>query len=116
MPRLVAPLLACTLLASLTACTVCREEIVDQSTSPDGQWTTRTTMRACGSVATTNVYLQRADSRVRLGEIVVLLRRVHPLRISWSSAAQIQVTCDGCAQDVRVLRASAHGISVAMSR
>jgi hypothetical protein len=116
MGRPVAALLACTLLSSLTACTVCREEIVDQSTSPDGQWTTRTTLRGCGSQVSTNVYLQRADSRVRLGEIVVLVRRVHPLRITWSSPSQVQVACDGCREDVRVLRASAHGISIAMNR
>jgi len=116
MVRLLQVLLCSALLIASTACTVCHEEIVDQTTSSDRQWTTRTTVRACGSLATTNVYLQRSDSRARLGEIVVLVRRVHPLRIAWSSASQIQVTCDGCAQDVRLLRASAHGVNIAMSR
>jgi hypothetical protein len=112
--RLLQVLFCSAVLIASTACTVCHEELVDQTTSSDQQWTTRTTVRTCGSVATTNVYLQRADSRARLGEVVVLVRRVHPLRIIWSSPVQVQVTCDGCAQDVRVLRANVHGISIAM--
>jgi hypothetical protein len=111
----VVALLVCALLTSLGACTVCGEEIVDQSTSPDGQWTTRTTLRGCGSQVTTNLYLQRADSRARLGEIVLLVRRVHPLRVTWNSPSQVQVACDGCREDVRVLRRSAHGIGIAMN-
>lgn len=113
--RLLQVLFCSAVLITSTACTVCHEEMVDQTTSSDQQWTTRTTVRTCGSVATTNVYLQRADSRARLGEIVVLVRQVHPLRVTWSSASQIEVTCEGCAQDVRVLRANVHGVSIAMS-
>jgi hypothetical protein len=114
--RLLHVLLCSALLLASTACTVCHEEIIDQTTSSNQQWTTRTTVRTCGSVATTNVYLQRADSRARLGEIVVLVRRAHPLRIAWSSPSHIQIRCEGCTEDVRVLRASVHGISIGMNR
>jgi hypothetical protein len=116
MARLLRVVFCAALLMALTGCIVCHEEIVDQTTSSDRQWTTRTTVRTCGSIATTNVYLQPADSRARLGEIVLLVRRVHPLRITWSSASRVQIACDGCGEDVRVLRSNVHGVSIAMSR
>jgi hypothetical protein len=110
--------LCATLLLVLTACTVCTEQIVDETTSPDHAWTTRTTVRNCGNLSTptTNVYLQRADSRVRLGEIVVLVRHTHPVRIVWSSRTQVHIECPGCGDDVRIARPSAHGISIAVGR
>jgi hypothetical protein len=110
--------LCATLLPLLTACTVCTEQIVDETTSPDHAWTTRTTVRNCGNLATptTNVYLQRADSRVRLGEIVVLVRHTHLLKIAWTGRTQIHIECAGCGDDVRIARPSAHGISIAVSR
>jgi hypothetical protein len=106
------------LLSVLTACTVCHEQIVDETTSPDHVWTTRTTVRDCGNLATptTNVYLQRADKHVHLGEIVVLVRHTHPVKISWTGQTQIHIECPGCGDDVRIARPSAHGISIAVSR
>jgi hypothetical protein len=106
------------LLAILTGCTVCNEQIVDQTISPDHTWTTRTTVRDCGNLATptTNVYLQRVDSRARLGEIIVLVRHTHALKIAWSSNTQVRIDCPGCGNDVRIARPSAHGISIAVSR
>jgi hypothetical protein len=75
-------------------------------------------VRNCGNLATptTNVYLQRADSRVRLGEIVVLVRHTHLLKIAWTGHIQIHIECAGCGDDVRIARPSAHGISIAVSR
>jgi hypothetical protein len=109
--------LCTTLLPVLTACTVCTEQIVDETTSPDHAWTTRTTVRNCTlATPTTNVYLQRADSRARLGEIVVLVRHTHPVKIAWAGRTQIHVECAGCGDDVRIARPSAHGISIAVSR
>jgi hypothetical protein len=116
MYRFAVALLSSILLASLSACTICREEIIDQSTSPDRQWTTRTTLRGCGRQVTTNVYLQRADSRVRLGEIVVLVRHTHPLQVIWTGPAQLQIGCDRCGEDVRVARPEAHGIHIDLRR
>jgi hypothetical protein len=106
------------LLATVTACTVCTEQIVDQTTSPDHAWTTRTTMRDCGNLSTPtmNVYLQRADSRARLGEIVVLVRHKHSLKIAWTGSTQVHIDCPGCGDDVRIARPSAHGISISVSR
>jgi proteasome lid subunit RPN8/RPN11 len=106
------------LLIVITACTVCTEQIVDETTSPDRAWTTRTTVRDCGQFATptTNVYLQRSDSRARFGEIVVLVRHSHPVKIAWASSTQIHIECPGCAGDVRLARSSVHGISIAVSR
>jgi hypothetical protein len=102
----------------LTSCTVCTEQIVDETTSPDHAWTTRTTVRNCGNLATptTNVYLQRADSRARLGEIVVLVRDTHAVKVAWRSDTQLHVDCPSCGTDVRIARPSAHGISIAVSR
>jgi hypothetical protein len=106
--------LSAVLLATLTACTVCTEQIVDETTSPDHQWTTRTTVRDCGNLATptTNVYLQPAESRARLGEIVVLMRHTHALKIAWTGSTQVHIDCPGCGDDVRIARPSAHGISI----
>lgn len=114
---LVVPLSA-VLLAIMTACTVCTEQIMDETTSPDHQWTTRTTVRDCGNLATpiTNVYLQRADSRARLGEIVVLVRHTHLLKVAWTANTQVRIDCPGCGDDVRIARPNAHGISIAVSR
>ena len=106
------------LLSAVTSCTVCTEQIVDETTSPDRAWTTRTTVRDCGNLATptTNVYLQRADSRARLGEIVVLVRRIHLVKITWTGSTQIHIDCPDCADDLRLTRSSVHGISIAVSR
>jgi hypothetical protein len=106
------------LLAMLTACTVCNEQIIDETTSPDHAWTTRTTVRNCGNLATptTNVYLQRADSRARLGDIVVLVRNTHAVKVAWRSGTQLYIDCPACGNDVRIARPSAHGISIAVSR
>jgi hypothetical protein len=106
------------LLTIVTACTVCNEQIVDQTTSPDHAWTTRTTVRDCGNLSTpiTNVYLQRADSRAPLGEIVVLVRHTHPLKITWTNKTEVRIDCPGCGDDVRIARPSAHGISIVVSR
>lgn len=116
--RLFRVLISAVLLGMMTACTVCTEQIVDETTSPDHRWTTRTTMRDCGNLATptTNVYLQRADSRTRLGEIVVLVRHKHLVKIAWTGGMQVQIDCPGCGNDVRIARPSAHGISIAVSR
>jgi hypothetical protein len=110
--------LAATLFAVLTACTICTEQIVDETTSPDHVWTTRTTVRNCGSLATptTNIYLQRTDSRARLGEIVVLVRHMHAVKLAWTGRTQVHIECPGCGDDVRIARPSAHGISIAVSR
>jgi hypothetical protein len=115
--RSIAIALCAAALTGTIGCTVCREQIVDETTSPDHAWTTRTTLRNCGrlSTETTNVYLQRADSRVRLGEIVVLVRHAHPLNISWSGRTELHVQCAGCGDDVRLVRASAHGITIAVA-
>jgi hypothetical protein len=114
---LIVPLSAVSL-AIMTACTVCTEQIVDQTTSPDHAWTTRTTVRDCGNLSTptTNMYLQRADSRARLGEIVVLVRHKHLLRVVWASNTQVHIDCPDCGNDVRIARPSAHGISIVVSR
>jgi hypothetical protein len=105
------------LFAVLTACTVCTEQIVDETTSPDHMWTTRTTLRSCGNLATTtNIYLQRADSRAQLGEIVVLVRHMHAVKLAWTGRTQIHIDCPGCGDDVRITRPSAHGISIEVSR
>jgi hypothetical protein len=113
---LIGPL--CILLTAVTACTVCTEQIVDETTSPDRAWTTRTTVRDCGNLATPtiDVYLQRADSRARLGEIVMLVRHNHAVKVTWTGRTQIRIECSGCADDVRFARPSAHGISIAVSR
>jgi hypothetical protein len=105
-------------LLALTGCTVCTEEIVDETVSPDHVWTTRTTVRDCGNLSTptTNVYLQRADSRARLGEIVVLVRHSRPVKIAWAGNTQIHMECSGCADDVRLARPNVHGISIAVTR
>jgi hypothetical protein len=110
--------LCAVLLTTVTACTVCTEQLVDETTSPDRVWTTRTTVRDCGNFATptTNIYLQRADSRARLGEIVVLVRHNHPVKIAWASSTQIHIECPGCAGDVRLARSNVHGISIAVTR
>jgi hypothetical protein len=110
--------LCATLLAMLTACTVCTEQIVDQTTSPDHAWTTRTTVRDCGNLAmpTTNVYLQRSNSRTQLGEIVVLVRHRHSVRIAWIGRTQVRIECAGCGDDVRIARPSVHGVSIAVGR
>jgi hypothetical protein len=109
---LIGPL--CILLTAVTACTVCTERIVDETTSPDRAWTTRTTVRDCGNLATPtiDVYLQRADSRARLGEIVMLVRHTHPVKIIWTGRTQIHIECSGCADDVRFARPNVHGISI----
>src|ERR1700744_5517407 len=101
------------LLIIVTACTVCTEQIVDKTISPDHVWTTRTTVRDCGNLSTptTNVYLQRADSRAQLGEIVMLVHHAHTLKIAWTSSSQIHIHCPGCGSDVRIARPSVHGIS-----
>jgi hypothetical protein len=114
---LIVPLSA-TLLVIVTACTVCTEQIVGETTSPDHAWTTRTTSRNCGNLSTptTNVYLQRADSRARLGEIVVLVRQTHPLKIVWTGSTQVHIDCPDCGSDVRIARPSAHGVSITVSR
>jgi hypothetical protein len=106
------------LFAVLTACTVCTEQIVDETTSPDHVWTTRTTVRSCGNLATptTNIYLQRADSRAQLGEIVVLVRHMHAVKLAWTGRTQVHIDCPGCGDDVRIARPSAHGISIEVSR
>src|ERR1700747_1526155 len=110
--------LCAVLLTAVTACTVCTEQIVDETTSPDRAWTTRTTVRDCGQFATptTNVSLQRSDSRARLGEIVVLVRHSHLAKITWAGSRQIHIECSGCADDVRLARSNGHGISIAVSR
>jgi hypothetical protein len=114
---LIVPLSAILLIA-ITACTVCAEQIVDETVSPDHVWTTRTTMRDCGnlSTATTNIYLERADSRAQLGEIVVLVRHGHPVKIAWTGSTQIRIECSGCADNVRLARSNVHGISIAVTR
>jgi hypothetical protein len=116
--HLLAVVFCATLLSSLTACTVCNEQIVDESISPDHAWTTRTTVRDCGNLSTptTNIYLQHADSRMLLGEIVVLVRHTHPMKIAWRSSTQVHIECAGCGNDVRIARPSAHGISIDVSR
>lgn len=117
-PRPFVAALCIALLVLLTACTVCTEQIVDETTSPDHAWTTRTTVRNCGNLATptVNIYLQRADSRAKLGEIVVLVRHMHPVQIIWSGNTQLHIDCPACGNDVRIARPSAHGISIAVAR
>jgi cyanophycinase-like exopeptidase len=106
------------LLAIVTACTVCTEQIVGETTSPDHQWTTRTTVRDCGNLSTPtmNVYLQHVDSRARLGDIVMLVRHNHVLKIAWTANTQVHIDCPGCGEDVRIARPSVHGISIVVSR
>jgi hypothetical protein len=79
-------------------------------------WTTRTTLRSCGNLTTTNIYLQRADSRAQLGEIVVLVRHMHAVKLAWTGRTQVRIDCPGCGDDVRITRPSAHGISIEVSR
>jgi hypothetical protein len=116
--HLLAVVFCATLFFSLSACTVCNEQIVDESTSPDHAWTTRTTVRDCGNLATptTNIYLQRADSRMPLGEIIVLVRHTHAVKIAWLSSTRVHIECPGCGNDVRITRPSAHGISIDVRR
>jgi hypothetical protein len=116
--RLASLLLLFCCAAVLTGCTVCEERIVDETTSPDRAWTTRTTGRDCGehAVPTMNVYLQRADSRARLGEIIVLVRDAHALHVTWKSSSELQIDCAQCGSDVRIARPAAHGITISVSR
>jgi predicted RNA-binding Zn-ribbon protein involved in translation (DUF1610 family) len=117
-PRPLVLALSMTLLAVLTACTVCNEQIVDETTSPDHAWTTRTTVRNCGNLATptVNIYLQRTDTRAKLGEIIVLVRHTHQVKINWSGSTQVHIDCPACGDDVRIARPAAHGISIAVNR
>lgn len=114
-PRALIFLLCSITLFATSACTVCTEQIVDETTSPDHTWTTRTTVRDCGNLATptTNIYLQRADSRARLGEIV---RHTHTLNVAWDNNMTVRITCAGCGEDVRIARQNAHGISIILDK
>lgn len=118
MSRLGALLLIAGCTLGLTGCTICDERIVDETTSPDHTWTTRTTGRDCGehAVPTMNVYLQRADSHAKLGEIVVLVRNAHQLHITWKSSTEVHIDCPQCGSDVRIARPAAHGITISVSR
>jgi hypothetical protein len=112
--RAIAASIGCAVCLTMAACTVCTEQIVDETASPDHVWTTRTTIRDCGNLATptTNIYLQRADSRAKLGEVVVLVRHTHPVHIAWDSGTQLRVDCTGCGDDVRLSRSNVHGITI----
>ena len=99
-------------------CTICTDQIWNQTTSPDGKWTTRSTTRDCGrtTAPTTGVYLQPATyAERRLGEIVFLVKHQHPVEARWQNPKLLVITCKGCGGDVRVERTTAQGIHIAFN-
>ncbi len=97
-------------------CGVCREEIQSQSASPDGKWTAKTTTRACtgSSSQMTGVYLQTANVPPRkLGEVVFIAKNQHPVKVAWTSATSVLITCMTCGSDMKIHRTEAHGIRIA---
>jgi hypothetical protein len=107
------------LLFLMSGCTLCRDEILNQSISPDGKWSAKTVLRDCGATtAETNlVYLQPAGTPAKkLGDVVVVVRHDHGVGLSWSDNKTLVVDCTGCGNDVRVHRESADGIAILVLR
>lgn len=103
------------LLSLSIGCTICTDQIWNETTSPDGKWTTRSTTRDCGRTIapTTGVYLQPATYRERrLGEIIFLVKHPHAVEAKWQSPTLLVITCPHCGGDVRVERTSAGGIHI----
>jgi hypothetical protein len=99
----------------VSGCTVCHEQIIAQSNSPDGSWSAKTTFRDCGnaSSATALVYLQPASAPPdKLGEVIAIVRHEHTVTLSWQDNRTLLVNCTGCGPDFRMHRDLAHGITI----
>jgi hypothetical protein len=95
-------LIAVLALAEFSGCDLCKDEVLEKASSPDGKWVATIKTRDCG--ATTSEYiavnLQDAQQR-RLDEEndVFVIKHLHPLHVFWRGNDSLIIDCENCNLD-----------------
>lgn len=91
--------LAALAVAGVSGCSVCQNEIVDKTTSPDGKWTATILTRDCG--ATTSQYMEvnlhdSSNAHLEARNNVFVTKYVRRLHVSWNGNDSLIVDCENC--------------------
>jgi hypothetical protein len=86
-------------LGELSGCNLCKDEVLDKASSPDGRWVATVLTRDCG--ATTSEYIAVNVHEVKqksldLKNDVFVIKHIHRLNVSWQGNDSLTIDCGGC--------------------
>ena len=83
----------------IQGCKPCKEEIWNQSLSPDGRWKAVVVMRDCGATSpetlSLNVATERSQSFPETNNALVV-KHGHAVDAAWTSNSQLEISCNDC--------------------
>jgi|SRR6185312_5115487 hypothetical protein len=89
-------------LVCCVGCNLCKDEIVDKSSAPQGSLTAVTRTRDCGATTTETMWVSiqgNPDRKDVVGEHVFVLKRIHRLHVVWKDKDTLVIDCRDCALD-----------------
>lgn len=89
--------LAALALGGLGGCGLCKDEILEETTSPDGKWTATVLTRDCG--ATTSEYMvvnlhHFEHKHLDAENVVFVTKYAHRLHASWNGNDRLVLNCE----------------------
>ncbi len=91
-------------LGGLCGCGLCKDEILEEITSPDGKWTATVQTRDCGATTAEYIAVNLHDVKHKNLDIendVFVTKYVHRLHVSWNGNDSLVLNCENCvAHDV----------------
>jgi uncharacterized protein DUF5412 len=100
--RFALPSVTALVLFGFSGCNLCKDEILEKTTSPDGKWTATTLRRDCGATTSeyTSVNLQDAKKKQLDSQNEVFVTKYgHRLHIAWQSNNSLIIDCENCTAD-----------------
>jgi len=99
--------LAALALGELCGCGLCKDEILEETTSPDGKWTASVLTRDCG--ATTAEYMavnlhHFEHKHLDAENDIFVTKYVHRLHVSWNGNDSLVLNCENCVARMKLRR------------
>ena len=94
--------LAVLALGALSGCGLCKDEILEETPSPDGKWTAIILTRDCGATTSEYMHVFLQDSNHKhFGEhdSVFATKYIHRLHVSWNGNQSLIIDCENCASN-----------------
>jgi len=89
-------------IATSFGCNLCKDEVVDKISAPEGSLTAVTRTRDCGATTAETMWVSlQADAKENDVPVnhVFVLKHVHRLHVSWKDKATLLIDCRDCTPD-----------------
>lgn len=107
-----------TLVLGLIGCNSCKDNVLNNVTSPDGQWTATIIARDCGATTTEYVGVSvhhSRDANIDPKAYVFVVKRLQPIEVFWQGINKLEINCRCPNADVKKKLSSLGSIDILYS-